>query len=63
MQRTRLERHVQDSNNNTQPLDTSKKNGIYAVASGKGGVGKTWFAISLSDGKLFYLMVTSDWQM
>ena len=48
MQRTRLERHVQDSNNNTQPLDTSKKNGIYAVASGKGGVGKTWFAISLS---------------
>ena len=24
------------------------KNGIYAVASGKGGVGKTWFAITLS---------------
>ena len=26
----------------------SVKNGIFAVASGKGGVGKTWFAITLS---------------
>ena len=28
---------------------TSQPDGIYAVASGKGGVGKTWFAITLSN--------------
>ena len=27
---------------------TSRQKGTYAVASGKGGVGKTWFAITLS---------------
>ena len=28
--------------------DMSQPKGTYAVASGKGGVGKTWFAITLS---------------
>jgi len=34
--------------NNRQQTAKKVKNGIYAVASGKGGVGKTWFAITLS---------------
>ena len=41
---------MQKTSNNSD-LSTAKKkvtNGIYAVASGKGGVGKTWFAITLS---------------
>ena len=34
--------------NNRQQTAKKVKNRIYAVASGKGGVGKTWFAITLS---------------
>ena len=34
--------------NKSAKAGLSKPNGIYAVASGKGGVGKTWFAITLS---------------
>ena len=34
--------------NDRQQTAKKVKNGIYAVASGKGGVGKTWFAITLS---------------
>ena len=34
--------------NNRQQTAKKVKNVIYAVASGKGGVGKTWFAITLS---------------
>lgn len=35
-------------NEGTKAAKNKMKNGIYAVASGKGGVGKTWFAITLS---------------
>lgn len=41
---------MQQSNPNPQAASETipRSNGIFAVASGKGGVGKTWFAITLS---------------
>ena len=41
---------MQQSNGgyNSAVAEMSQPKGIYAVASGKGGVGKTWFAITLS---------------
>ena len=41
---------LQQTNANTGPSkpESKGKTAIYAIASGKGGVGKTWFAITLS---------------
>ena len=67
---------MQQSNGgyNSAVAEMSQLKGTYAVASGKGGVGKTWFAITLSyalanlgrktllfDGDLGLPMLISNW--